>query len=396
MNFNRFKLVAVFAMVLAVIGATSASAVNLQLSLDYVGSFTDEFASVPASYSLADGVGVSGVVATDVHQFDIYYALSNLTTNPTPTGGSVADGQVAENSLQQLILDVVLGTGLTQSTSMTYTPYMYPDDADGRYDPLPTGSGGGAARSLYTDNSDGTGNLERIMATTDALAAFGLDPGEATHDGGGSGPTGAKKMGSFYVNWDPSVASSTSLSLIPSASAPVDPWLLYTNGWIDTTNPYTHNAGTAYAPPASAMSGSVNSGGATNGFDLLASTEGTAPVVDDAVYDMRPSSSDYTGIPSMDFEHQFTTSAGDEPITWSNLQVETSPGGLIHEATVSPTGLFSWNRRGAAWGQYVWQVTATNGVGSDTGTLSFFVPEPSSMALCGLAMVGLFGFVRRR
>jgi hypothetical protein len=272
MELKRFKLVAAVAMIVAMVGVMSASAATLSLSLEYYGSFTDEYASEPATYALVDGAIVdagdmvtvlpaSVVAPTDIHQFNIYYSL-DPSAPPALNAPNPTNGWTPEHSLQQLILDVKLGAGLTQASGLPYTPYMYPDDPTGRFDPPPTGSGGGAARSLYTDNSDGTGNLERIMATTDGLAAHGLDPGEAE----------PKLMGWFYLNWTPG-ADPTSVSLIPSASAPVDPWLLWVNGYIDTKTPYTHSTGDAYAPPASDMYGSVNSGSGfefdmTGDFDL--------------------------------------------------------------------------------------------------------------------------------
>jgi hypothetical protein len=86
--------------------------------------------------------------------------------------------------------------------------------------------------------------------------------------------------------------------------------------------------------------------------------------------------------------HQFTTSFGDLPVTWSNL-LPTS--GTVNPPTLSETGLFSWETsRLDAGGLHQFTVTATNAGGSDTGRLTLrlrIIPEPSAVLslLIGLA-----------
>jgi hypothetical protein len=69
--------------------------------------------------------------------------------------------------------------------------------------------------------------------------------------------------------------------------------------------------------------------------------------------------------------------------------------------TIDNNGLFSWTTLGLPRGVYTWSLTATDadGTGSDAGTLTVninAVPEPGSIALFGIAMVGGLGLFRRR
>jgi hypothetical protein len=97
--------------------------------------------------------------------------------------------------------------------------------------------------------------------------------------------------------------------------------------------------------------------------------------------------------------HQFTTSFGDQPDTWSNL---VSYKTTVNPPTLSETGLFSWKTTKLdAGGLYQFDVTATNAGGSDTGRLTLrlaVIPEPSALLLVSLgictALVTLL--VRRR
>jgi hypothetical protein len=88
--------------------------------------------------------------------------------------------------------------------------------------------------------------------------------------------------------------------------------------------------------------------------------------------------------------------------TWSALT--SSAGNPSQAASLSPAGVFTWNPLGSQRGPkgngvvYSWRATVTTAGGTDTDvalTLSL-IPEPATVSLIGLAMIGLVGLVRRR
>jgi hypothetical protein len=95
--------------------------------------------------------------------------------------------------------------------------------------------------------------------------------------------------------------------------------------------------------------------------------------------------------------HQFTTSFGDLPVTWSNL-MSTRP--TVNIPTLSESGLFSWqSTKLDVGGLYHFDVTATNAGGSDTGRLTLrlaIIPEPATFALLSLATCGSLIVLRAR
>lgn len=135
-----------------------------------------------------------------------------------------------------------------------------------------------------------------------------------------------------------------------------------------------------------------NSGGNTRIENFMLGGGGDpAPIIDDV------NLGDQT---AAIINHTFVPAAGSGPITsWSIAPTTGSPAVA---ATISQTGQFQWHTIGSARSAdgvpYSWTVTATGAGGTDTGVLSLelVVPEPATMSLIGIAMIGLVGFARRR
>jgi hypothetical protein len=88
---------------------------------------------------------------------------------------------------------------------------------------------------------------------------------------------------------------------------------------------------------------------------------------------------------------------GDPTITFENLLPVV--GGPQGTATLSATGQFLWHTGTTPRpGTYGWDFTARNEFGTDVGrvTINLEIPEPATISLIGLAMIGLIGFARRR
>jgi hypothetical protein len=95
--------------------------------------------------------------------------------------------------------------------------------------------------------------------------------------------------------------------------------------------------------------------------------------------------------------------ASNGPNTWTALTPSSGTPALA--ATLTPEGGFSWDPAGSRRGplgngvQYSWMATASNGPDSSDTAVAItltLVPEPATISLFGLAMIGVLGLIRRR
>jgi hypothetical protein len=104
--------------------------------------------------------------------------------------------------------------------------------------------------------------------------------------------------------------------------------------------------------------------------------------------------------------HTFST-AGSPPVIWDDFTFDSyvpTPGGSGTGPAIPPTfdtgaAKFSWNTVGSPAGTYRWHVMASNPFGADQGNLTIHiaaVPEPATLSLVSLALLGSLGASRYR
>jgi hypothetical protein len=342
MTFKALKLAFASLAVLAVcVAPTRAGTVNLDIA--YAGSFDAGFN--PIGNPLDTGTHVAGAY----HQFDVLMTLGGLA---------------AGEDLQVLIFDLNLGAGFTPSD----VPWT---GATLQWDP----PGPPGLTNIFSESSDTGNDLKAITIIAANANTYGgvhtQRPGVA------GGPLGAPtNIGSVFVFWDGTTPSSAVVAANPNIS---DPFATVIGGTSTVFGPSAMGFGPAY---------------------IIEGEQGIPPSANDlSLLDL-----DTTVTPTA---VGTVTASGDPLITFGDLTFVsyTATNGGVDDgnagvgALLGADGSFSFPIQGRARGEYRFTYSATNPFGSDSANILVEiqnVPEPASIALFGIAMVGGLGLVRRR
>jgi hypothetical protein len=342
----------------------------------------------------------------------------NLVVNPgTTAGGGNTSSRSGAGTWHLYALDTVDGSLGIHSYGVTLTnitqvlnrsPLTGWDDADP--DNGPYQAGFSAARTA-NDTTPPVGAASNPVGGSQHL------PGNQPIYIAGFGREASTWAAELPVGSTVNPVGQIGASWGTNATAPsAHPWLFLAEGnWLGGANPLP-GFGTSNVVLYQTIDNEnqtrtfVPSGSYQIQFNQLPPADNTPPTIVDYV-EPNPI---HASIPGS-YSHQMTVidpDAGDPPgsHTWSGLALQSyTPafGGANppntpppNAASLSGSGLFSWNTVGAARGTYVWTMAASDGDASDpSGTITLNVtqvPEPATFALVGLAMVGLVGVFRRR
>lgn len=142
--------------------------------------------------------------------------------------------------------------------------------------------------------------------------------------------------------------------------------------------------------------------GVSRGGSIVDLPEITGAITTDVAGNLPPvaAATDLGDVANAIINHLFTATddGGTSGLSWGNLQV--TAGSPAFAPILGANGQFTWATQNSARPAiYTFEATVTDAGGlTDVGTLTLnlIVPEPASMTLFGLAMIGLVGFGFRK
>jgi hypothetical protein len=363
----------------------SVQAANIALTVEYAGSFEADGSTpltnsppeplyaqnaphlgLPFAYS---GPDYPAYDPSHVHKFNVFMELTN-------TQAATDTARINGEDFRLVIFDMTLGPGLTPA------PIGWEGD-NPQFDATP--AAGGPTGGVYSTNADGGVDpldYKAIAVIANSANTYGgthrRHPGENEAQ---STPVDVDNapmlpptlLGSISVLWDGTTdLSGKSWVQVNTPDNVTDAWA-------------TIIGNTGINQPLQNMSFGPRSEWVVGGFS-----------VDDLAGHGYLPGAIVSGGP-------LPTNDDDDPdsVAWSLVSL-IGPDGAEVGASVDPlTGVFTWDSAPTdSLGTYTATIQGINAgpnAGTDSGEFTFrLVPEPTSITLLGLAMVGAIGYIRRR
>ncbi len=135
-------------------------------------------------------------------------------------------------------------------------------------------------------------------------------------------------------------------------------------------------------------------------FDAVNTAANNAPSVNDLIINALVGDTVNATVTAVDDGQPIPPGA----LSWTNIGLLGGLGSCLNAPSFNTaTQAFSWNTAGCAVGSYIYQVSVSDSLLTDGGTISINlaapgngVPEPGTLSLIGLAALGLGAFSRRR
>jgi hypothetical protein len=284
----------------------------------------------------------------------------------------------ADETFGAITFDINLGPGLTENGDVPgWQAFNPPIDFNGA---LP----GGNAPLFNVAGDLGLTDLKNITASVAANLTTNpaVDPRLMVGTGAVVDGNDLNLLGTLYLNWDGTTKTSVSVDIVDAASRRA-------------------NDGFLYIDPASVSNGgqmAVGEDGTVTGPGIFASTPSPGSVLD---FGFGPNTrSLQLAVGNVADPGSDDIEVAQAVISGANASLFSTPGfaplTLVAGAADSNIGV-QFNGIGTP-GVYTATLTLLDDAGATLGTytLTASVPEPSTVALASLGLVGLVGFLRRR